>query len=508
MSLAPGATVDVRGAQRPRIVHVPKAASSTGAEAIELAELAGLELDPWQEFVLAQSLGEKPDGRWAAFEVGLVAPRQNGKNSLLEARELAGLFLLGERLIIHSAHQFDTSVEQFRRLLDLIEETPEFDRRIDKISKAHGAEAITLKRNPSTGLQQRITFRTRTRGGGRGFSCDCLIMDEAMILPESTYGALLPTLSARPNPQIWFTGSAVDKEVHEDGIVLARVRERGLKGDPSLAYFEWSTPGDDPSQVDDYADEEGWAQANPGLGIRISSEHIAKELRSMDPRTFAVERLGVGDWPRTDGLDGIVIPPEMWAGRFDENSKPNDPVCFALDMTPDRSRGAILSAGFRDDELSHIEVVEHKRGTGWMPERALELVEKHKPLGVVLDAGGPAASLVPRLEELKVPIILVNAKEHSQACGMFYDAVEQGTLFHLSEPSLNAAIKGAVKRPLGEAWAWSRKNSSIDISPLVAGTLAHWGLHTLQRGTPQVVDLNAVMKEMQEAGEDFSDPFE
>jgi hypothetical protein len=35
-----------------------------------------------------------------------------------------------------------------------------------------------------------------------------------------------------------------------------------------------------------------------------------------------------------------------------------------------------------------------------------------------------------------------------------------------------------VKRRSGDAWAWSRKNSSIDISPLVAVTLALWGVET------------------------------
>jgi hypothetical protein len=37
-------------------------------------------------------------------------------------------------------------------------------------------------------------------------------------------------------------------------------------------------------------------------------------------------------------------------------------------------------------------------------------------------------------------------------------------------------LKGATQRPLGDRWAWSRKNSSIDISPLVAVTLALWGV--------------------------------
>ena len=73
-------------------------------------------------------MGETAAGRWAAFEVGLIVPRQNGKGSILEALELAALFLADPDapppLILHSAHEFKTSAEHFRRVRDLIEATP------------------------------------------------------------------------------------------------------------------------------------------------------------------------------------------------------------------------------------------------------------------------------------------------------------------------------------------------------------------------------------------------
>ncbi len=193
---------------------------------MEVCELAGLHLDPWQAYVLREALGEREDGQWAAREVGLVVPRQNGKGGILEARELAALFVLGERLIVHSAHQFDTSLEAFRRLRELIEDTPALSKRLKPrgIKNSHGEEGIELKGG------QRVRFRTRTKGGGRGFAADCLILDEAMILPTTAHGALMPTLSARPNPQVWYTGSAVDREVHEHGEVFARVRARPQAG--------------------------------------------------------------------------------------------------------------------------------------------------------------------------------------------------------------------------------------------------------------------------------------
>jgi hypothetical protein len=81
------------GRQRPRIELLPSVdVTSTGEMALEVCERAGLFLDPWQRFVLTHSLGEREDGKWAAFEVGEVIPRQNGKGSTLEGRELTGLF--------------------------------------------------------------------------------------------------------------------------------------------------------------------------------------------------------------------------------------------------------------------------------------------------------------------------------------------------------------------------------------------------------------------------------
>jgi hypothetical protein len=474
MALTISPSAERLGAQRPRLLHVPEFVSSTGEEACELAAMAGLEMDPWQRFVLANALGEQPGGLWAAKEVGVEVPRQNGKGGILEARSLAGLFLLGEKQIIHSAHEFATAEEALNRMEQLIDGCADLSRRVRTIKHSHGQEGIYLTNG------QRLRYKTRTKGGGRGFSADCVILDEAMVIPEEMHGALMPTLSAMPNPQLWYTGSAVDQESMEHGVVFARLRERAIRGEATrLAYFGWSPPFEHPDEVSESAavDPEVWAQANPALGIRISPEHVAMEGESMDPRTFAVERLGVGDWPTTRA-EGAIINVKHWLSLKDPNSEPQDPVVFVYDVTPDRSGAAIGIAGHRDDGLRHVEVVDHRRGTGWVCDRLVELVEKWEPAAVLYDEKSPAASLADRIEKADVKLTPVNASEHAQACGMFFDAVDQRTVRHLGTPELVAALRGVVKRPLSEAWAWSRKNSSIDISPLVAVTLALWGVET------------------------------
>src|SRR3954464_12929306 len=158
MALTISPSAERLGAQRPRLLHVPDFVSSTGEEACELAAMAGLEMDPWQQFVLANALGEQPGGLWAAKEVGVEVPRQNGKGGILEARALAGLFLLGERQIIHSAHEFATAEEALNRMEQLIMGCPQLARRVRTIKHSHGQEGVYLKNG------QRLRYKTRTKG--------------------------------------------------------------------------------------------------------------------------------------------------------------------------------------------------------------------------------------------------------------------------------------------------------------------------------------------------------
>jgi hypothetical protein len=271
---------DVIGAQRPRVESSPKAARTSGDDAVELAGIAGLDLDPWQQHVLRVALGERPDGKWSALEVGLIVPRQNGKGSVLEARELAGLFLFGERTIIHSAHEMKTAVEAFLRIRDLCKNTPELDEQVRAYYQSNEKTAIELKNG------QRLRFMARSDGSGRGFTGDTIILDEAYNLPHATLRAIFSTMSAKSingNPQLWYTSSAG----MENSEVLAQVRERGIKGDKRLAFLEWSAPDDS-----DLDDRTAWALANPGLNIRISEEFVESERGALGRRGFRAGAAG------------------------------------------------------------------------------------------------------------------------------------------------------------------------------------------------------------------------
>ncbi|WP_079143794.1 terminase [Streptomyces luteocolor] len=472
----------VYGWQQPPIETCPPAVSSAGQEAIDLAAKAGLRLDPWQQYVLRRGMGEKPDGSWAAFECVVNVPRQNGKGGVIEARELWGLFIGGERLILHSAHEFKTAKAAFKRIERLIRGCPDLHKRVKAYRYTVGEESIELH----TG--QTLRFIARSKGSGRGFTGDCNILDEDMILGDEAMDALLPTMAAVDNPQIWYLGSA---GIGALSVQLGRLRRRAMAAleagtpDPSLAYFEWSADLHvdecpvDCTAHDDAASDAAVLKANPAVGYRLTLEKVANERSTLSRAGYARERLGAGEYPSDEADTWQVIGEDAWAALAAAESAPSDPVAFSIDMTPERSHAAICVAGsWRGG--THIEVVDHRPGTGWILERARELHAKWKPRCWVIDPGGPAGSLIPDLEDeekgLGVPIVQTKARDVAGACGQFYDAVTEQALSHLDQAPLRAALAGAQKRPLGDAWAWARRVPSVDISPLVAATLAKWGL--------------------------------
>jgi phage terminase large subunit-like protein len=470
---------DVRlGSQTPRLILRPDGAiNHAGNEAVELAESVGLVLDPWQRLTLDVILGERRDGSPAAFEACLICPRQNGKGAILEALELAWLFLHGEKLILHSAHEFRTANEAFLRIANLIDGSSDLRRKVARIRYANGEQGIELRDG------RRLKFVARTRGSGRGFSGDKIVLDEAYELDAPAMAALLPTMSARPNPQIVYASSAPMATSTFLHSVRARAMQAINDGDSSgrLAYLEWSADPDD-----DLTDPATWRKANPALGIRISEEFVASELAVMGEnlREFARERLGI-----PDGQDGAtsIIPLDAFHALIDSDSQIVGRVVMGLDVNPERSWASIAACGRRADGLAHVEVVDRRPGTAWIVERAVEVTSRWT-CDLRVDGASPAASLIPELRAAGVRVVEVNLNEMARSCGALLDAVVNHRLRHLDQAALTNAVTGARKRSVGEVWAWARTSSAVDITPLVATTLAFGGMNVPSKSAPAVVD--------------------
>jgi hypothetical protein len=429
--------------------------------------MAGLELDDWQAWCLAESLAENRSHEWSAFEVAVIVGRQNGKGSILEARQLAGLFLLHERLQVHTAHEFKTGYEHFLRIVQLIESNPDFDARVQRVRRGAGEQAIELK----TG--ERLRFLARSSGSGRGMSGDCVYLDEAFALTPQMMGALLPTLSARDNPQLWYTSSAP----MSTSVVLHNVLQRGRSGDAGrLFYAEWSN--DDGTSLED---RDAWYRSNPALGIRITEDFVENELAALSsmPEEFERERLGVPS-PLVSNEKPTKIPAEKWLATVGPERQPTaEQMSLSFGVAPDGEWSSIaLSMGSLADP--YVAVIEHRQGVGWLPERLVELVGRWSPLAVGFNNAGPAAAQAGSvLEAFRAAgidaglLVPVNTQDYKAACGGFDTDVVEGRLKRPDgQGPLDVAVADAAERPLGDAWAWDMRNATVPICPLEAVTVA------------------------------------
>lgn len=488
------------GLVKPAYYWEPPCAETLGPEVADLARLADYAPDEEQELALAAIFALNRYGKSAAFEVALICCRQNLKTAIFKMAVLGWLYLTKERLVVWSAHEFRTSEEAFRDIETLLTSTYDLRREIKRIYRGNGDESIEMRHGG------RLIFKARTKGGGRGLSGSKVILDEGYALQPMHMGALLPTLSAQPDPQVLYGSSAG----HADSDVLRDVRDRGRAGgDPRLAYLEWCA---DPPEVACAAGEDcthaktavgcgcddpaQWRKSNPATAHnRITVDYIAAERRALPVSEFMRERMGWWDDPK-DGFSRISAA--HWEACEDAESTVLDPVAIAFAVAPDRSMSAIAIAGYREDGLVHGELVEHLPGTAWLADRVVEITGRHGPCVLVMNPAGPAGSFKQEMlnrgfgpkeqtHEGKtgkfkvhnpdaIPLMLTGAQEYAAGCAALADDIANGQFRHLGQKPLDDAADGARTRDLGDAWAWSHKNSSADITPIEAVTLARMGL--------------------------------
>jgi hypothetical protein len=460
------------GSQVPRIESVPPWVTSSGADAIELAALTGMPMDPAQKRILWGALGHTEDGDWSAPEVGLVVPRQNLKTVTMQVAALHAVFLMKSR-VIYTSHIMTTTQKIHEETIRMIENAPDLDREVKKVKASTNDYSITLRSGA------RIDFVARTATSARGWSgYDVILMDEAFALAATQTGALMPILFARQNWQIWYISSAGQK----DSDALRRIRNRGIAKDPGLAYYEWSVPSEVYQAAPEYVANmpAALAQSNPALGIRIKLKTLQIAQRSMPEDQFAREVLGVWE----DPLGAPIIDLNLWALLADPLSSISSQMVFSIEVDEDLSYGCILVSGYRSDGIPHVEVtsrdgvLDHRPGVTWLIERAVELNEQWSPAAWVLDPAGPAGALLENLRAAGIEPELVGVRELGQACGALHKATTAiDELRHLNQLCVAEAIRIAQKRDIGDGlWSFSRRRSEDSVSPVLGIALALHGL--------------------------------
>jgi len=475
------------GSQVPRYNITPAPRGFTVNDALDAVDFAagyGLVADEWQETTCKSWMRRTKTGRWCASTWGITVSRQNGKNGSLEIVELYGMVALGLKFL-HTAHEVKTARKAFTRLKYFFGEKandptarfPELNALVREVRNTNGQEAIVLLDGGS------CEFIARSKGSGRGFTVDVLVLDEAQDLQDHELEALLPTTSAAPSgdPVTIFMGTP-PKDTGEIGEPFVRARDGAIDGsDKRIAWVEFSAPGNVTSMKQEelerfVKDRNNWAEANPALGRRINLTTIEAELARFSPSSFARERLNM--WPEA-GAAKSAIPPRAWAARAVETVPEEWPLAaIGLDMNPERTSVTVSIAAFSENGV-HVEIAADDFAAmtsdelvAWVFQRA------RKRIPVVMDAYTPARSLEAALRKKGVRVFILGPAELSQACGGISDAVvKDKTLTHYNQEQLNLSLEGAFKEPFGKAgaWKWNRKTFEVDLTPIMAATAAHFG---------------------------------
>jgi phage terminase large subunit-like protein len=427
-------------------------------------EVVGKPLLDWQAYALDVGLEVEADGSWAYQDVAIAVARQNGKTGgTLEPRILVGLLLWGET-ILHSAQNRDLPRESFLYIAEVLESR--FPGRLaSRPRRANGQETVRM----ANGGSYRII--APRPDAPRGHHADLVVLDEVREYRDTSFvSAILPTQNTSPNPQVWWASNAGDP----DSVVLNGLRARGLEGDPSLAWMEWSA---DPALPDD--SREAWAQANPSLGSLIDEERIAHLQATLTPEAFQTEVLC--RWVDISGTRAVPAP--LWtaaaSGTMEGPEAPTRPV-LSIDIDPDRNAVAMVAAWPMSDGRIGTDLVLYRTGdlTG-LEETVLREVSDLGPSLIGYDPWTTQA-LADHLVSKGIATTPVTGRAWVSACQTLIDLLTTDRLRHPGREAMETQLAHAGRRDTREGRWWITRGSE----PIPAVTATARAVYLASRPRP------------------------
>lgn len=426
----------------------------------------GKPLLEWQQYV-ADVAGELlPNGRPAYKLVVVTVQRQAGKSHLATARAGERCLSRSQFRSFYTAQTGNDAQEQFLKFADEVVKPSALDKLV-VVRRGNGKADMTFP-NGST-----ITPRPPTEGAGHGKQSDLYDVDEAWAFDEDQGEAIMqaigPTQLTRPDAQTWIWSAGGTAA----STWLASLVARGREGDPSIAYFEWGIPDDLP-----LSDLDAIARHHPAYGELVDVDAI-RALRTLLPDDAAFARAAGNRW--TEVIGG-VISWDLWQTVREGNAVPDAaPIGYGAARSMDGSQVAIVAAVQGPGDVPIVEVLDilptayraDEQITGWATDGP-----------IAISPAGPSATLHDALATAEHPRLLkMTTQDVTAACAHLVDALpHRGVLFR-EHPALDAAVKVAGKRSIGDGgWVWSVTGSAAPIAVLEAATNA---VHALRHRPPE-----------------------
>lgn len=453
--------------------------TSYGYDVVDFAaDVLGLELDPWQRWLMIHAGELLADGRPRFRIVLTIVARQNGKTYVAKPLLLYWMFIEQLGQVLNTSTDRSYAKKLWLSVLDEIKGSPLLSAELGKVRLTSGEETVETVGGAA------FTFAANNGRAGRSLTvqrwlCDELREHKGTETWDAAYGAM----AAAPYGQVFAITNQGDAEavklhaLHDSAVTYL---ETGT-GDARLGLFEWSAPdGSSPT------DPAALAAANPGLGIRVDIDDLtaegarAQEAGGEALSAFLVERMcmrvtrsspafNLTRWADAARPDGIDLAP--WRDR----------VALCVDVALDSQHATLVAAALDDDGTVLVDVVAAWDGPFATRDAVRELpgwVNKVRPRAIGWFPAGPAATLITTLGERgrawapRGTVVETLSGDQTVACMGVADLVATGGLRHGDDPLLTQHVEGCTPAWRGDAWLFQRRGrSSIDAAYAMAGAV-------------------------------------
>ena len=316
----------------------------------------------------------------------------------------------------------------------------------------------------------------------RGSASDVSWIDEAQEVDvdegADLLAAIRPLQDTRPGASIILSGTAGESRAG----VFYDYLERGRAQDPDVGILDYAADPSTPWELIEDPDDAMrlLAGVHPGLGTMTTLEIMRAQWRDLPRPQWAREYLSL--WPET--FTARAIPAALWeAAHMTERVAIPERVAFGWAIRPGGSVSAIAAAWRDRDGVAYVEIIDHRSGTKWIPQRAQDLTKRYRGSIVGFDARGEGAATRTEAERLQPRPRLQEHRWTDITAGsiQLLRDLERGTLRHFGQLPLNLAVSQASRRDSGDAgaWTWSPMTHESEIVCLDAVTraLRQWDMH-------------------------------
>jgi hypothetical protein len=495
--------------------------TSLGFEVIEFALVVlGIELYPWQQWLLIHALELLADGTYRFRRVIVLVGRQNGKTTLASVLAAWWLYVDSARRpdrvpplkfkVVGVAQNLDIAKEPWSTVKMWCDPDPETEEEAElgidalkdataKVRDANGSIAITAR--------SRAHYEIRAAKNARGKPAARVLMDEmreqrdwiawnavsqttksfwnGMLVGFSNAGDAGSVVLLRQRNAALLDMKAAGIEFSdyvEEGIAAAEAHANG-EDDNSLGLFEWS--GEPGCPKNDLA---AILQSNPSIGYgEMTVGTCLADIRGMTDAGYRTEVLC--QWVTADVNSFIDV--KLWKGLHVPVAAVRIPkgarTVWGVDTSADRSHTWVAGAVFTEDGKPFATVRVKRAGMMWVPAFLADLAKESGHREVVLQGRGcPAMEFIEPLREAGLIVHALEGAQFALATGRHADRVRDGELVIVEQPDVDLAVEGGVVMKYAENLAWSRHGSlPVDISGLVAESVALYGLEVLEPPPPK-----------------------